>query len=84
MKIFVIFLTLMIFSTTNSYTKESFDCNDLSLKKNFSQKIICKMKKKFNEGNEKKTGKSLFSKDKTREKSFLKKFGEAKTLSDLN
>ena len=41
------------------------------------------MKKKFKEGNEKKTAKSLFSKDKTKEKSFFRKFGEAKTLSDL-
>ena len=45
---------LIIFSTTNSYAKVSFDCNDQSLEKNFSQKIICKIKNKFNEGREKK------------------------------
>ena len=42
MKAFIIFLTLIIFSTVNSYSKETIDCK--SLKKFSIQSSICKAK----------------------------------------
>jgi len=42
MKTFIIFLTLIIFSTVNSYSKETIDCK--SLKKFSIQYSICKTK----------------------------------------
>ena len=79
MKALIIFLALIFFSTTNAYSKESIDCKNL---KKFSLKsAMCKtkaagsaMKNKFSKGK---------SKNKNGEKSFFKKLGEAKTLSDL-
>ena len=73
----------MIYPTTNGYTKAKLDCNDQSLKKTWSQNLFCNIKKKIKKGNEKKTGKEFFSRDKSGKKSFFKKFGEANSLSDL-
>ena len=42
MKTFIIFLTLIIFSTVNVYSKEVVDCR--SLKKNSPKYLICKTK----------------------------------------
>jgi len=76
MKTFIIFLTLIIFSTVNSYSKETIDCK--SLKKFSIQYSICKTKAALS-GND-----SIFSKkNKTDKKSIWKKFGESKSLSDV-
>ena len=74
MKTFIIFLTLIIFSTVNSYSKEIIDCKSL---KKFSIKYsICKTKAALS--NDKSS-----TKEKTGKKSIWKKFGEAKSLDDL-
>ena len=84
MKTFIIFLTLIIFSTVNSYSKETIDCN--SLKKFSIQYSICKtkaagssIKNKWSKKRELKEE----AKKKSNKKSIFKKFGEAKSLSDL-
>ena len=74
MKTFIIFLTLIIFSTANSFSKETIDCN--SLKKFSIQYSICKTKAVLS------SDKSS-TKEKTGKKSIWKKFGEAKSLGDL-
>ena len=74
MKTFIIFLTLIIFSTVNSYSKETTDCK--SLKKFSIQYSICKTKAALS--NDKSS-----TKEKTGKKSIWKKFGEAKSLDDL-
>ena len=72
MKTLIIFLTLVIFSTANAYSKEATECNNL---KKFSlQYSICKTKTALSG-----TG----NKSDTKEKSIWKKFGEAKSLSDV-
>ena len=84
MKTLIIFLTLIIFSTTNAYSKEATDCKNL---KKFSMKAaLCKtkaagssIKNKWSKKRELKKE----SKKKSDKKSIFKKFGEAKTLSDL-
>ena len=76
MKTFIIFVTLIIFSTVNSYSKESIDCKNF---KKFSiQYSICKTKAAFS-GNDSKSSK----KNTTGKKSIWKKFGESKSLSDV-
>ena len=76
MKTLIIFLTLIIFSTVNSYSKETIDCK--SLKKFSIQYSICKTKATLS-GND-----SISSeKNKTGKKPFWKKFGESKTLNDV-
>ena len=76
MKTFIIFLTLIIFSTVNSYSKETIDCKSL---KKFSIKYsICKTKAALS-GNDSKSSK----KNTTGKKSIWKKFGESKSLSDV-
>ena len=76
MKAFIIFLTLIIFSTVNSYSKETIDCK--SLKKFSIQYSICKTKVAL-------SGKVTNSskKNKGNKKSIWKKFGESKSLSDV-
>ena len=81
MKTLILFLALIIFSTTNAYTKEAIDCK--SLKKFSVQYSICKTKAALG-GISNKSSKNEKSKDKTGKKSIWKKFGEAKSLSDLN
>ena len=77
MKTLIIFLTIIIFSTTNAYSKETIDCK--SLKKFSIQYSICKTKATLS-GNASKSSK----KKTTGKKSIWKKFGQAKSLSDLN
>ena len=76
MKTLIIFLTLIIFSTVNSYSKETIDCK--SLKKFSIQYSICKAKATLS-GNDSKSSK----KNTAGKKSFWKKFGESKSLSDV-
>ena len=84
MKTLIILLTLVIFSTNNAYAKETVDCKDF---KQFSMKAaMCKtknltsnLKNKLSKKREKKSE----AEEKTGKKSIFKKFGEAKTLSDL-
>jgi len=74
MKTLIIFLTIIIFSTTNAYSKEANDCK--SLKKFSIQYSLCKTKAAIS--NDKSS-----TKEKTGKKSIWKKFGEAKSLDDL-
>ena len=74
MKTLIIFLTIIIFSTTNAYSKEANDCK--SLKKFSIQYSLCKTKAALS--NDKSS-----TKEKTGKKSIWKKFGEAKSLDDL-
>ena len=74
MKTLVIFLTIIIFSTTNAYSKEANDCK--SLKKFSIQYSLCKTKAAISYD-------KSSTKEKTGKKSIWKKFGEAKSLDDL-
>ena len=74
MKTLIIFLTIIIFSTTNAYSKEANDCK--SLKKFSIQYSICKTKTALSNN-------KSSTKEKTSKKSIWKKFGEAKSLDDL-
>ena len=76
MKTLILFLTLIIFSTTYAYSKEAIDCK--SLKKFSIQYSICKTKAALS-GNDSKSSK----KNTTGKKSIWKKFGESKSLSDV-
>ena len=84
MKTLIIFLTLIIFSSTNAYSKEAVDCK--SLKKFSLKTAICKTKNTTiaikNKWSKKRELKKE-SKKKSDKKSIFKKFGEAKTLDDL-
>ena len=80
MKTLIIFLTLIIFSTVNAYSKEAVDCKNA---KKFSLKAaMCKTKNATSAFKNKLSEKKEVKK-KSGEKSTFKKFGEAKTLSDL-
>ena len=74
MKTLIIFLTIIIFSTTNAYSKEANDCK--SLKKFSIQYSICKTKDALSNN-------KSSTKEKAGKKSIWKKFGEAKSLDDL-
>ena len=76
MRTLLLFLTLVLFTTTNLYSKETLDCKDI--KKNSPKYLICKSKAAGSAIKDK-----LSKKNKSDKKSFLKKFGEAKSLSDL-
>ena len=76
MKTFILFLTLIIFSTVNAYSKEAADCKDL--KKYSIQYSICKTKAVLSD-----KGISSSKKNKGNKKSIWKKFGESKSLSDV-
>ena len=84
MKTLIIFLTLIIFSTTNAYTKEATNCKNL---KKFSMKAaLCKTKAAGSSIKNKWSKKRELKKEakkKSGKKSIFKKFGEAKSLSDL-
>ena len=76
MKTLIIFLTLLIFSTANAYSKEANECNNL---KKFSlQYSICKTKAALSDNDRKSSKKNT-----TGKKSIWKKFGESKSLSDV-
>ena len=80
MKTLLLFLALVLFTTTNLYSKETLDCK--SLKKNSPKYLICKSKA-AGSAIKNKLNKKVKSEKKSGKKSFLKKFGEAKSLSDL-
>ena len=84
MKTLIIFLSILIFSATNAYSKEAVDCSNL---KKFSLKsAMCKTKAAGNSIKNKLSKKREIKKEakiKSGKKSIFKKFGEAKTLSDL-
>ena len=76
MKTLIICITLMLFFSTSAYTKEATDCKNL---KKFSIKAaMCKIKSVGKSANKKIKGD-----EKSGKKSFFKRLGEAKTLSDL-
>ena len=74
----------MLFFSTSAYTKEAADCKNL---KKFSLKAaMCKTKATASSIKNKWTKKKEIKKEaknKSDKKSIFKKFGEAKTLSDL-
>ena len=76
MKTLIIFLTIIIFSTTNAYSKVANDCK--SLKKFSIQYSICKTKVVLSD-----KGINSSKKNKGNIKSIWKKFGESKSLSDV-
>ena len=76
MRTLLLFLALLLFTTSNLYSKETLDCKDI--KKNSPKYLICKSKAAGSAIKDK-----LSKKNKSDKKSFLKKFGEAKSLSDL-
>ena len=79
MKTLIIFITLILFSATSAYSKEAADCKNL---KKFSLKAsICKTKAAGSSIKNKWSKKREIKK--SNKKSIFKKFGEAKTLSDL-
>ena len=80
MKTLLLFLALVLFTTTNLYSKEALDCKNI--KKSSPKYLICKTKA-AGSANKDKLSKRNETKTKTGNKSFLKKFGEAKSLSDL-
>ena len=81
MKTLIILLALVIFSTASAYSKETIDCQ--SIKKTSPKYLLCKTKAAGSAIKNKLSKKSEL-KDKSGKKSIWKKFGEAKTLSDLN
>ena len=76
MRTLLLFLTLVLLTTTNLYSKETIDCK--SLKKFSIQYSICKTKVAL-------SGKVTNSskKNKGNIKSIWKKLGESKSLSDV-
>jgi hypothetical protein len=76
MRTLLLLLALLLFTTANLYSKETLDCKDI--KKNSPKYLICKSKAAGSAIKDK-----LSKKNKSDKKSFLKKFGEAKSLSDL-
>ena len=84
MKKLIIFITLILFSATSAYSKEADDCKNL---KKFSMKAaLCKTKAAGSSIKNKWSKKKELKKEakkKSNKKSIFKKFGEAKTLSDL-
>ena len=82
MKSLIIFLTLIIFSTTNAYS--AMDCENV--KKTSPKYFLCKTGSGLSSIKNKLSKKSELKKEakkKSGKKSIFKKFGEAKTLSDL-
>ena len=82
MKSLIIFLTLIIFSTTNAYS--AMDCENV--KKTSPKYLLCKTGSGLSSIKNKLSKKSELKKEakiKSGKKSIFKKFGEAKTLSDL-
>ena len=84
MKTLIIFITLILFSATSAYSEEAADCKNL---KKFSMKAaLCKTKAAGSSIKNKWSKKRELKKEakkKSGKKSIFKKFGEAKTLSDL-
>ncbi len=80
MRTLLLFLTVLLFSSTNVYSKTTVDCK--GIKKTSPKYLICKTKTAGSAVKHKLFKKSE-SKKKSDKKSFFKKFGEAKSLSDL-
>ena len=84
MRTLTIFLVVIIFSINNAYSKEPVDCKKL---KKFSMKsAMCKTSTSISAFKNKLSKKRELKKEakkKSGKKSIFKKFGEAKTLSDL-
>ena len=84
MKSLIIFIVVIIFSSTSAYSKEQVDCKNL---KRFSLKsAMCKTTSSisaFKNKLSKKREQKKEAKKKSGKKSIFKKFGEAKSLSDL-
>ena len=84
MKTLIILITLILFSATSAYSKEAADCKNL---KKFSMKAaLCKTKAAGSSIKNKWSKKRELKKEakkKSGKKSIFKKFGEAKSLSDL-
>ena len=80
MKTLIIFLSIVFFSTTNVYSKEVNDCKNL---KKFSLKLAMCKTKAASSSIKNKLSKKGEAKNESGKKSIFKKFGEAKTLSDL-
>ena len=78
MKSLIIFITLIIFSTTNAYS--AMDCENV--KKTSPKYLLCKVKSSVSSFKNK-MSKKREAKSESGKKSIFKKFGEAKTLSDL-
>ena len=79
MKRLILFVTILLLSTSNVYSKDNNDCKNA---KKFSMKAaICKTKSLGGSLKDKLSKKE--NKNKTEKKSILKKIGEAKTLSDI-
>ena len=82
MKSLIIFLTLTIFSTTNAYA--AMDCTNV--KKTSPKYLLCKTGSGLSSIKNKLSKKREIKKEakvKSGKKSIFKKFGEAKSLSDL-
>ena len=82
MKSVIIFLTLIIFSTTNAYA--AIDCKNV--KKTSPKYLLCKAGSGLSSFKNKLSKKRELKKEankKSGKKSILKKFGEAKTSSEL-
>ena len=82
MKSVILFLTLVIFFTTNAYA--AIDCKNV--KKTSPKYLLCKTGSGLSSIKNKLSKKSELKKEakiKSGKKSIFKKFGEAKTLSDL-
>ena len=78
MKSLIVILTVIIFSTTNAYSATN--CKDV--KKTSPKYLLCKVNSGLGSFKNK-LSKKKESKKKSGKKSIFKKFGEAKTLSDL-
>ena len=82
MKTFIIVITLIIFSTTNAYA--AINCKNV--KKTSPKYLLCKTGSGLSTIKNKLSKKRELKKEakiKSGKKSIFKKFGEAKTLSDL-
>ena len=80
MRTLLLFITITLLYTTNVYAKEMLDCKNV--KKTSPKYLICKTKA-AGTAIKNKLSKKKEANKKSDEKSIFKKFGEAKTLSDL-
>ena len=80
MRTLLLFITITLLYTTNVYSKEMLDCKNV--KKTSPKYLICKTKAAGSSIRSKLTKKVKLS-NRTGEESFIKRFGKAKSLSDL-
>ena len=82
MKTLILFLSLLVFSTSNAYSAMKCD----NVKKTSPKYLLCKTESGLTSIKNKLSKRSKLKKDtknKSDKKSIFKKFGEAKSLSDL-